>query len=106
MVNQDPLVQKGELPGVPWLPTGKLLTMLVLGMERMAFPWIECLLSYTHQMLCLFYLPISDVHAHVTYLGIRPQALGLFIRVFTRIFTWESQKMDLNPPVSLKALPG
>lgn len=105
MVNQDPLVQKGELPGVPWVPTGKLLTMLLPGVERMPCPWIECLLRYTQQM-CLLYLPISDAHAHITYLKIRPQALGLFIRVFTRTFTWESQMVNLNLLVSLKALPG
>lgn len=96
MVNQDPLGEKGELPGVPWLPTGKLLTVLVPGVERMAFPWIECLLRDTRQILCLLYLPICDVPAHVTYLGIRPQALGLFIRVFTRTFPWKSQMVDLT----------
>lgn len=86
MVNQGPVVHCWIL----WLHTDKLLTMLVLSVVRMAFPWMECLSPCIHRMLCLLCLAVAGVHSHPTHLGMRPQALGFLLRAFIVTFTSES----------------
>lgn len=73
---------------VLWLHTGQLLTILVPRVVRVAFPWIECLFRYIHQMLYLCYVAVTGVHGHPTYQ--KPQAIGLFLKAFVITFTSKS----------------
>lgn len=102
MVKDGPLVRQGKLLG-PLAPRANSWPCWSPEQLRVAFPWIECLFQYIHQMLYLCYVAVTGVHGHPTYQ--KPQAIGLFLKAFVITFTSKSWEVDLDLLVSLKALP-